>query len=67
MATPDVVRRAIDEGISDIKLYYDSDEASLWRTLDDVSAIAGEGHVAVDASWRLTRRMRFHLAVSSIA
>jgi D-galactarolactone cycloisomerase len=51
---PDVVRRAIDEGISDVKVYYDSDEASLWRSLDEVSAIAGEGHVAVDALWRLT-------------
>jgi len=50
----DIVRRAKDSGISDIKIYYDNDESSLWRTLDSVSAIAGQGHVAVDALWRLT-------------
>jgi galactonate dehydratase len=51
----DIVRRAKDSGISDIKIYYDNDESSLWRTLDSVSAIAGQGQVAVDALWRLTR------------
>ena len=50
----DAVRHANDTGISDIKLYYDNDESSLWRTFDNVSAIAGEDHVAVDALWRLT-------------
>jgi D-galactarolactone cycloisomerase len=50
----DIARRAKDSGISDIKIYYDNDESSLWRTLDSVSAIAGQGHVAVDALWRLT-------------
>ncbi len=50
----DIVRRAKDSGISDIKIYYDNDEPSLWRTLDNVSAIAGQDHVAIDALWRLT-------------
>src|SRR4029078_3608197 len=50
----DIVRRAKDSGISDIKIYYDNDEPSLWRTLDNVSAIAGQEHVAIDALWRLT-------------
>lgn len=50
----DAVRRALDEGLADFKLYFDSDQTSLLQRLDEVSGVAGEGHVAIDALWRLT-------------
>ena len=50
----DLVHRALDSGTTNFKLYFDSDEDSVLRMFDAVSAVAGKGRVAIDALWRLT-------------
>lgn len=52
---PEAVRPWIDRGFTIVKIFHDTDEATLLRNVDAVRAILpGAGSVAVDALWRLS-------------
>ncbi|HWB96822.1 MAG TPA: mandelate racemase/muconate lactonizing enzyme family protein, partial [Bryobacteraceae bacterium] len=52
---PTRVREYADRGFTTVKIFHDTDEASLLRNTDAVSRLLpDDGSVAVDALWRLT-------------
>ncbi len=52
---PERVRAYVDSGFTTVKIFHDSDEATLLGNVDRVNRIlGGRGSVAVDALWRLT-------------
>lgn len=51
---PEAVRPWVDQGFGMVKIFHDTDEATLLRNVDAVRAILPQpGSVAVDALWRL--------------
>jgi galactonate dehydratase len=52
---PEGVRPWVDQGFSLVKIFHDTDEATLLRNVDAVRAILpAPGSIAVDALWRLS-------------